>query len=464
MVISVDVLEALQKDRVHFYQIKVRDDVNEWVVERRYSDFVALDNQLSINGGIERRNLPEKGLLGIRHLLNFRGFNTKRLDSLQQYLQHLLTQIKDLSQHPPLAIFLQPHGARRQECLVDTKQQMLIRAIAATDDLSDSTREMLCGVVSTSMAIPKSERHEFQSQAIAMVGRALSMFEASLHARVKTAEAHVAETSKQKPHMEKTISSAEEALHSTTAALTAKEEALANAKTARAAGKKALQEAEAARKTAAAESDKFERLKGKLVQYEIDWYAPLKQGRNRPQVQHEDYYERNPLFEDSDAWNPRRISARVADVGKEAGIDSSVVAAVQVVLNKAPSERNNFDALVLKQWETDFAGARDVVNKACADAEAKKHACTSVLEKAELACVQHETDFKVCSEACASAQAEHKTAKAEVTRLRKQLAEVEQAIANAKLVQQEHVQCVADFENETLPAFRELEGNPETQL
>mmetsp|Transcript_11287 Transcript_11287/g.20026 ORF Transcript_11287/g.20026 Transcript_11287/m.20026 type:complete len:476 (+) Transcript_11287:14-1441(+) len=442
---SVEILESCQKHGVHYYQIKVRDDAKDWIVERRYSDFVALDNQLSISGGLERQALPEKGVFGIRHMLNWHDFNQKRLDSLQDYLQHLLSQTKALSHHPPLATFLQPERSKRLNDPIHAKQALIIDAITGMDDLSNSTRELLCSVVSTSLGVAKDERHAFQSQAIAMVGQALATFETRMKEDIKKSRTRLAETVKQQHEKEAATAHAEKGVFGKATALASAKDALEKARNARVLGKKAWSEAEAAKKKCEADLERYEKLRIKLRNFENC-------GKKAGRLPSEEQFS-------SQHHGEEHSRSSMVQLGKEIGIDSAVLAAVQVVLNKAPSERTSFDALALKQWETEFAAALADVEKILADAEPKRAEHRSLVEKSQQTCDELEVQFKECSDAFSAAQTEHKNAQAATASAKSMLATAERIMLQAKQAQQVQTLRLADFQKGVLTAFQELGGS-----
>jgi len=95
MAVQVDITGEEKVGQVTYYTISVQEGSRGWTVSRRYNDFVALNEDL-IGEGLERKELPSKGLMGLRHRLNLGTFNAERRVDLEQYLKTLAGQIKSL--------------------------------------------------------------------------------------------------------------------------------------------------------------------------------------------------------------------------------------------------------------------------------------------------------------------------------------------------------------------------------
>eukprot|EP00930_Biecheleria_cincta_P055499 TRINITY_DN4181_c0_g1_i1.p1 TRINITY_DN4181_c0_g1~~TRINITY_DN4181_c0_g1_i1.p1 ORF type:complete len:606 (+),score=73.73 TRINITY_DN4181_c0_g1_i1:55-1872(+) len=96
MVLQAFIVHEEAVDGRTFYSIQVTDNGASWRVSKSYTDFVNLDQQLTLP---EKLPLPEKGSFGLRHMLNLGDFNAKRREALQQYIVHLLSQ--DVSSADP---------------------------------------------------------------------------------------------------------------------------------------------------------------------------------------------------------------------------------------------------------------------------------------------------------------------------------------------------------------------------
>ena len=79
--IHLSIPEAITKDSVTYYKIKVSIDPYEWNVQRRFKDFVELHETL-IECGVSKESLPQKKFLGNRDP----SFIMKRRRELETYL------------------------------------------------------------------------------------------------------------------------------------------------------------------------------------------------------------------------------------------------------------------------------------------------------------------------------------------------------------------------------------------
>lgn len=77
------------------YEISIEDNGVEWVVYRRYDDFLALD--ASLKSLPVRHRLPSKGLFGLRKSLGIKGFMARRQRGLEEYLTVQLEQVASLA-------------------------------------------------------------------------------------------------------------------------------------------------------------------------------------------------------------------------------------------------------------------------------------------------------------------------------------------------------------------------------
>lgn len=113
---------------VTLYIIEIQRDGHSWTVERRFSDFLTLDSRL----GEFPCALPEKGLFGFRKWLNIGRFRERRVNGLNEYIQHLVRQ--DIGMGPAfmyIDVFL---GFTRHSCSFGKSKAKMLEALAATCD------------------------------------------------------------------------------------------------------------------------------------------------------------------------------------------------------------------------------------------------------------------------------------------------------------------------------------------
>jgi len=115
MVLQTEILGREQDGPVTYFNVRVveygREGERQTFVRRRFSEFRELDLRLSGRMEISRIKLPHRNLFGFRRKFNINRFNERRQAALDQYLSHLVRQVRSLNDNAALAEFLQPSGA-----------------------------------------------------------------------------------------------------------------------------------------------------------------------------------------------------------------------------------------------------------------------------------------------------------------------------------------------------------------
>jgi hypothetical protein len=110
MVVRCEIVGAdkkrLDAESVIMYDIRIQDNARELSIERRFRDFLQLDQSLEQDGNLYRLPLPVRGLLGRRHRLGLRKFHEDRKIGIGLYLSHLCQQIATLSDSTPFSEFV----------------------------------------------------------------------------------------------------------------------------------------------------------------------------------------------------------------------------------------------------------------------------------------------------------------------------------------------------------------------
>lgn len=88
------------------YELDVCEGIHQWSVQRRYSQFIDLNERLKAVPGFQTYELPPKGMFGLRHACNIGNFNQKRQEGLNKYLSEIVSQASSLADVPALAEFL----------------------------------------------------------------------------------------------------------------------------------------------------------------------------------------------------------------------------------------------------------------------------------------------------------------------------------------------------------------------
>lgn len=108
---STKISGTVERGEVTYFSISVKVDTKEWSVDKRFSEFVALDTVLSGDAGLSCLALPSRDSLGIRRRLSVTSHVEKRQSGLEEYLAHLVPQIKNLADNATLHKFLTEEGA-----------------------------------------------------------------------------------------------------------------------------------------------------------------------------------------------------------------------------------------------------------------------------------------------------------------------------------------------------------------
>ncbi|CAE8624309.1 unnamed protein product [Polarella glacialis] len=129
MVVQVVMLGSSEIAGTVWHKMQVHDNGQQWVTQKRFTQFEALDQELAAtHPGLSRLQLPEKGLFGVRKALNIGGFNEKRQVVLGQYLAYVAQQIQSLSQASSLEQFLRPpaYSVPASQANADQHQQQML--------------------------------------------------------------------------------------------------------------------------------------------------------------------------------------------------------------------------------------------------------------------------------------------------------------------------------------------------
>lgn len=441
MVVEVQIFSSEAHRGTTYYSIRVRQNASQWVVKKRYSDFQTLDSHLDKSGWwITRLELPEKGSIGFRHRMNIGEFNKLRQASLGRYLGHLVKQIKMLSQHPALMLFFEVERRDADRAAEDVREkcELINDAIHGADSIPESARAMLGGLLSMSLSVPKNERHVYQSQAVDMVGQALKDIEASLRACIDKAEASIpgvskvntvfrlGQTSGVRSLMELVTTTdwllADSALAEKTAVAEKQQKVLDEALRVKTAQKQALDDADAAWKTADAELEELMAKKLSLQSAEKDNVVPLWECAVRNKSQR------------------ARCISQLSSAAKEAGMDASLLAALQVVLSKESADRGSYDAAVLKQWESSYPDCIQHLDQAITIGQRRKLELAAAVESGKKAYAVEDAAYQACAASNSRAQAAHK--------------EVNEAVQKLDAARER----LAEFRRGPLMVFKELEA------
>ncbi|CAJ1353816.1 unnamed protein product [Effrenium voratum] len=108
MVVKIELTDHQEVDGVVWYDVQVTNESGRtWTLQRRYNDFLSLDEELRKAESLEVPSLPGKQSLNPLKMLDKDGFLTRRKEGLRAYLHSLAAQIQTTQQDPVLEKFLQ---------------------------------------------------------------------------------------------------------------------------------------------------------------------------------------------------------------------------------------------------------------------------------------------------------------------------------------------------------------------
>jgi len=311
-------------------------------------------------------------------------------------------------------------------------------------DLPESAREMLVGMMSSSLGIFKEDRHAYQTQVVEMTGATLRSVEAGLQANIKAAEEKVAGLDVEKTSRDATLSSAESTVTAKTEALTQQKQALSDAHEAHKIQKKALADAKEAETTGNAELGVAAGKKTKLEAGHKEMFTPLKEGT----------VPKNEL---------KKATAALVALGKEFGFDQSMLGSITAAISKDPADRGSFDNMVLSSLEADFTKVLAALTDSLSNGEAGKAQRAAAVESAQKVCDAVADQYTSCTESLQTANTELKEAEAATKAAKKSVKEFQPEADGAAQDCESAKAALQDFQEGALTAFKELEARTAPQ-
>lgn len=293
--------------------------------------------------------------------------------------------------------------------------------------------ELLRDMLPFSLGEFQSARDPRQQEIVDVVGEALASVLAAKESAVSALEARVEGFDAEKAARADAEATARAALESLGAAVVEAAAAVEADKEAVAQARTALREAKTEQQTGDAGARDAAARKADLDKALAEHLAPAK-----------------------DAKAPPKSIKALTQVGKKFGFDSTLVACAHAALEKVPEKRGDFDQVLMKQFEDEFAKHGAAVAKELAEAEPGRRARAEVVAKAEEAL-----------EAATAAQKQHAEAHGKALAARKageqKLREAEQAVKtwlpDCKKVfdaLEDAKRALADFKEGPLKCFEEL--------
>lgn len=327
---------------------------------------------------------------------------------------------------------------RRSVGKVDPIQQKcdsVASALLEAEGLPENVREMLAGSLSSCLSLVKADRHNFQHRVVAMVGEALSEIGSSINQSIAEAETEVASADTNKAALEAATQVAEKTLEARKAAVSQKKEFFEASTTAKKHATAALKDAEKDEKTGNKELDDATGKKEEIDTFRSITYKEL-----------------------TESVATKANTKILATIGKNFTYDGELIKALTSAFAKAPDTRGTFDKLVVSQFEEQMdktqAGLISVLQQGepgKQDRAAKVAAATSSLEVSEAA-------DQACSQALADARTAETEAQKELNSANCALAAFTPALEKTKARCEGLKAGLAEFAENALANFKELES------
>lgn len=243
---------------------------------------------------------------------------------------------------------------------VKSKLKEVVHAIDQADALSDSCKEMLNGVVSSTLSIFATERHPYQVQAVEMVRETLAGVEAQMQKAAAAAQAQVDNAESDKAARAAALASAQAIATDLEAKDTAAKTAVDDDKAGLAAAKGNVATAQASVGGKDAEVEKLAEQKAKLEAALKDLWEPMKTAKAK----------KHPLN-------------HLEKVFRDAHLEAGLIDSVAESMLKDPEDRGTFDGIVVRAVDQQSAQFIAKAENSLKDAEADKASCIAAKTAAD---------------------------------------------------------------------------------
>jgi len=257
-------------------------------------------------------------------------------------------------------------------------------------------------VLKDCLGVPKEDRHPFQEQVIQMITEVMESIESGMKSKIEAAEKALAESDTAKAAKEAAEKTAEETVTTKKAEAEAAKTAASEAAEAAKAAKAALATATSEQKSGDAELDAAIAKKEKLVSAKDGTYGAFKAG-----TMEEDKKDAGLI--------------ELVALGKEFGMDGTLLTSLPSALKKAPDARGTFDQMVCTTVEQtldkNIASLAETITSgepAKAERASKVAAATTASEAAEAESVAKKEASTTATSALKEAEAALKAAVKEV--------------------------------------------------
>jgi len=242
------------------------------------------------------------------------------------------------------------------------KADEIAAMMEGAEGFPDTVVNMVSTTLDKSLLIPKDKRHAIQDEVVGMVEQVLTSVEKVRQSKVEAAQTKVAGSDSEKVVREQAVEAAKAVLAEKKAAADAAKVALEEAAGEDVTAKTAVADAKAEQKDGDAGYVAAAKKKSTLESMLAEEYETLKQGT---------------------CSTVKKSVQAVISVGKQFGFEHQLLLSAEPALSKAPTERGNFDHLVLQQMEEHVNSVIQQLDNELSTGEAAKAERAGKVEAAE---------------------------------------------------------------------------------
>lgn len=310
------------------------------------------------------------------------------------------------------------------------------KALDSATGLSESVVKMLVGVVPTSLALLKEERHGYQESAVAMIGEALAAKDAALDKAKAEAAAKLAEVTAEKGTLAAVVTEAEGAAKALTEAEEAAKKKVEEDTTALKGATEASKAAVAAEASGDAAAATGEATKTSLETVQKDHL--------------------DPLIEGTAAEMKASVKVVVKAAKDNLSLDSGLLDSLAPTLSKPKDGRGTFDGLVVKQLQEAFAAVVASLAASLAETVGGKEARTAAVASTAAAVEAAKATLEASEKALAEAKEATKAGEAKVKEAKATAKTSDPAMKKAAKESEAAEAASTAFKEGALKAYAEL--------
>jgi len=326
---------------------------------------------------------------------------------------------------------------------VNDQTKKIVEVIEASD-LPAACREMLVAMVPGCLDVTPHERHEFQNLAVEFISEVFENGRAKRQQQIQAAEELIAGAEDTARMLKDKMQNADTFLNAKTLRVQALKQVLAKLSTEVTAAKVNLSAVEGTKKTNQDALDACRKEQDELVAAQQTAYPAMKNG----------------TWETAQAR--QHIHALLA-ISKKASFDASLATAIPSSCVKSPSERSQFDNMVIEQIGECLVRKLEELSTQMEAASSRAPQDTLLVEQAQSALDQVQEKHQKAEKDFANAQEEQQTATEHFVIAQNQLRnwELEHQKAMQTIDEQKHALTL--FEEDPMACFKLLRDGPPVQ-